>query len=302
MTARHLPSPTQIGVFRTIIAACGVTTPDTQQRWIDTLLRVRRASDGRAARQTARGAGPYRGLLPFEAQDAALFFGREAFVSQILSKLHELKHRAPAAQPEVVSRLVFLVGASGSGKSSVLRAGVYSAAIARTPGDAEQWHATVITPGRDPMSSLDTAFRDTPEPRVVVIDQFEELYTLASDDVRDRFISRLAAAGDQTVLVAGLRADFFTQAARDPRLVPGAAGLAAGRPAHVPRRIAGSHRRAGAGERGHGRAEPGRRGAVRSVSAPGRTRRATAPARASAAVARAGGDMGAPRARTADAR
>ncbi len=220
VTARHLPSPTQIGVFRTIIAACGVTAPDTQQRWINTLLRVRRASDGRAARQAARGAGPYRGLLPFEAQDAALFFGREAFVSQILAKLHDLKHRARAAQPGFVSRLVFLVGASGSGKSSVLRAGVYSAAIARTPGDAEQWHATVITPGRDPMSSLDTALRDTPEPRVVIIDQFEELYTLASDDVRDRFLSRLAGVGDQTVLVAGLRADFFTQAARDPRLVP----------------------------------------------------------------------------------
>ena len=207
-------------MFRTIIGACGVTAPDTQQRWIDTLLRVRRASDGRAARQTARGAGPYRGLLPFEAQDAALFFGREAFVRQILSKLRELRRRAPATDPDVVSRLVFLVGASGSGKSSVLRAGVYSAAIARTPGDTAQWHATVITPGRDPLSTLDTAFRDTPEPRVVIIDQFEELYTLASDDVRDRFVSRLASAGDQTVLVAGLRADFFTQAARDPRLVP----------------------------------------------------------------------------------
>ncbi len=220
MTARHLPSAAQLGVFRTIIGACGVTSPDMQQRWIDTLLRVRRASDGRAARQPTRGAGPYRGLLPFEAQDAALFFGREAFVALILSRLDELKRSAPATEPDTVSRLMFLVGASGSGKSSVLRAGVYPAAIARSPQDTEQWHATVVTPGRDPLSTLDKAFRDTPEPRVIVIDQFEELYTLTSDDVRDRVVSRLATAGDQTVLVAGLRADFFTQAARDPRLVP----------------------------------------------------------------------------------
>src|SRR3954452_682155 len=104
------------------------------------------------------GESPYRGLLSFEPDDRRFFVGRDEVVEEILPRL-------------TAGRLLAVVGASGSGKSSVMRAGVVGAVLA---GEVEgREHATVIPPGAEPRLDV------TDDPRdLVVVDQFEELYTL----------------------------------------------------------------------------------------------------------------------------
>ena len=103
---------------------------------------------------------PYPGLLSFTDRDADRFFGREDVVDDIVERLH--------AHP-----FLAVVGASGSGKSSVLRAGV-----APRLGIPD-----VITPGPSPSR------RSPASTGAVVVDQFEELFTHgATDDERDAFL------------------------------------------------------------------------------------------------------------------
>ncbi|HEV2785892.1 MAG TPA: adenylate/guanylate cyclase domain-containing protein, partial [Solirubrobacteraceae bacterium] len=126
------------------------------------------------------GESPYRGLLAFEPDDRRFFFGRERVVEEIVARL------APG-------RLLAIIGASGSGKSSVLRAGV-AGALER---------ARILTPGSEP--SLDVT--DDPD-ELVVVDQFEELYTLCADrERRDSFIDQLLALSSPVVI--GVRADLY---------------------------------------------------------------------------------------------
>ena len=136
------------------------------------------------------GECPYRGLLSFEPADRAFFFGREDVVADVIGRLGP-------------GRLLAVVGASGSGKSSVVRAGVVSAVLA---GEIEELDgATIVVPGAAP--ELDVT--DDPR-RLVVIDQFEELYTLCDDrDRRQAFIDGLLALSSP-VLIA-VRADLYGQ-------------------------------------------------------------------------------------------
>ena len=134
------------------------------------------------------GESPYRGLLAFEPDDRRFFFGREHVVEEILARL------APG-------RLLAVIGASGSGKSSVLRAGVAGAALAGEAGALR--HARILTPGSEPR--LEVA--DDPA-ELVVVDQFEELYTLCEDPARrDAFIERLLALSSPVAI--GVRADLY---------------------------------------------------------------------------------------------
>ncbi|HWF53922.1 MAG TPA: protein kinase [Solirubrobacteraceae bacterium] len=118
---------------------------------------------------------PYRGLLAFQPEDRNYFFGREQVVAELIARL------GPGRLPAVV-------GASGSGKSSVLRAGVTAAALAgELPGIDD---ARVLTPGSnpqlDPPGSAD---------QLLVVDQFEELFTQCPDpDRRQAFVDALLAA------------------------------------------------------------------------------------------------------------
>jgi WD40 repeat protein/class 3 adenylate cyclase/tRNA A-37 threonylcarbamoyl transferase component Bud32 len=133
---------------------------------------------------------PYRGLLAFEPDDRRFFFGREHVVEEILARL------APG-------RPLAIVGASGSGKSSVLRAGVVGAVLAGEVEGLER--ARILAPGAEPR--LDVAG----DPReLVVVDQFEELYTLCTDAARrEEFIDRLLALPSPVVI--GVRADLYGQ-------------------------------------------------------------------------------------------
>ncbi|GID65058.1 hypothetical protein Acy02nite_29390 [Actinoplanes cyaneus] len=204
--ATHLPGPAQLGQFRALLTACGVTG-DELPAWEDALLRVRARTDGRQGRRGADGP-PYRGLRPFGPEDAGLFFGRESFVGDILDRLARLRADGPGL------RLLFLVGASGSGKSSLLRAGVLPAVLG-----AGQFPVAVMVPGSDPVGALTRALDGVTGPRLLIVDQFEELYTVAAGQA-PRFVAALTGLGPDTLILAGIRADFFADAAADPVLVP----------------------------------------------------------------------------------
>jgi WD40 repeat protein/class 3 adenylate cyclase/tRNA A-37 threonylcarbamoyl transferase component Bud32 len=133
---------------------------------------------------------PYRGLLAFEAEDREFFFGREDVVRDLLDRL------APG-------RLAALVGASGSGKSSVLRAGLVAAVMA---GEVEGVESVrLVVPGADARMVVAGAAGE-----VVVVDQFEELFTLAEDPARRRaFIDAMLDLPGPVAI--GVRADLYGQ-------------------------------------------------------------------------------------------
>ncbi len=205
------------------------------------------------------GECPYPGLTAFEEQDAALFFGRDAEVGWLLDKL---KPRGDPAGPQLGRRFLAVVGASGSGKSSLVRAGLIPALRkGRLPGSAA-WPVAVVKPGAQPLESLAVALGATeglaaaavPNPRafidemakdaralhlavrtalfgrpesaraVVFVDQFEEVFTLCTNDgQRAAFIDTLTYAALEpvgpTVVVLSMRSDFYGQCAAHPQLV-----------------------------------------------------------------------------------
>jgi WD40 repeat protein/uncharacterized caspase-like protein len=190
------------------------------------------------------GICPYMGLQAFEVQDAPFFFGREELLGEVLTAL--------AVRP-----LLALVGASGSGKSSLARAGLLAALAGgrRLPG-SERWWTGIMMPGSDPVAALIsalTANRDAPPQEaerlegllyygqqggseglvqwlraasapmvVLLIDQFEELFTLTPPGECARFLNLLLAAlsrcADRFRVVATLRADFVANCLEIPGL------------------------------------------------------------------------------------
>jgi class 3 adenylate cyclase/WD40 repeat protein/energy-coupling factor transporter ATP-binding protein EcfA2 len=157
-----------------------------------------KALAGPALRTTPIAAEcPYRGLLAFEPQHRRLFFGREEALTDVLARISP-------------GRLLAVVGASGSGKSSLLRAGVVAAVEAgELPGVAS---ARLITPGALPRLDLDGE-TDT----LLVVDQFEEVYTQCPDtERRHRFIE--VVLGRRGPVVIGVRADFYGEISSEPAL------------------------------------------------------------------------------------
>ncbi|HJS49808.1 MAG TPA: protein kinase, partial [Gaiellaceae bacterium] len=144
---------------------------------------------------------PYRGLLAFRSEDGDLFFGREEVVASILERLLD-------------GGFMAVVGASGSGKSSLVRAGLVPAFHR-----ARDAPAVVMTPGSDPGGELERSL--TADPSLLVVDQLEEVFTLCPDEAgRGHFIDALMDLREtgSASIVATLRADFYGQCANYPRL------------------------------------------------------------------------------------
>ncbi len=144
---------------------------------------------------------PYRGLLAFQTEDGDLFFGREEIVASAVDEILE-------------SGFLAIVGASGSGKSSLARAGLVPGFLRARKGTA-----AVITPGADPEGSLGGAVGGRPS--IVVVDQLEEAFTLCADDAaRARFFAALVDLHEShaTAVAVTLRADFYGRCAEHPRL------------------------------------------------------------------------------------
>ena len=178
---------------------------------------------------------PYKGLRPFMEVDAGDFFGREALVQQLLARLGETEGNP---------HLLAVVGPSGSGKSSVVNAGLIPALRDGALPGSDLWFVARMTPGRRPLDELEMALRqvaatwtedagkelredeqgvlrvarrilaDEESRLLLVVDQFEELYTHADDKTEvDHFLRLLAktacAENSNVRMIITLRADFF---------------------------------------------------------------------------------------------
>ncbi|MGW0509268.1 nSTAND1 domain-containing NTPase [Streptomyces olivaceoviridis] len=184
------------------VRACGGDPEQWETRWREVAAEV--AAEPRAEDEDAEA--PYRGLARFEPGDADLFFGRE----QLTGRLLEL-----AAS----RRFTAVFGPSGSGKSSLLRAGLIPRL--RTPAVDRPRPAAlrVLTPGAHPMRTHGRRLvpDDDAGDTWLIVDQFEELYTLCADPAeRDRFIDRLLTATDpagRLRVVIAVRADFLGRCA-----------------------------------------------------------------------------------------
>ncbi|WP_456340623.1 nSTAND1 domain-containing NTPase [Streptomyces mirabilis] len=189
------------------VQACGGDPQEWEARWREAA--AEEAAEPRASDEDAEP--PYRGLARFEPGDANLFFGRD----QLTDRLLELTHSG---------RFTAVFGPSGSGKSSLLRAGLIPRL--RTPEATGPQPAAVriLTPGEHPLRIHEQRLipKDTDGDTWLIVDQFEELYTLCTDPrERGQFIDRLLAATDPASrlrVVIAVRADFLGRCAGHPAL------------------------------------------------------------------------------------
>ncbi|WP_187414683.1 caspase, EACC1-associated type [Nonomuraea sp. PA05] len=189
----------------------------------------------------ARGGGarpgfsPYQGLAAFGPDDADYFFGRTELTRVLVDRV---------AQQVATGELLVVTGPSGSGKSSLLRAGLVSS-LRCSPGT----EIAVLTPGSDPVGTLAARFADLDgthpadlrarlagdpgalavlfeqalgdRQAVVIVDQFEEVFTACADEEPRRvFIQALHELAGRAAVVIGVRADFFGHCAAHGQLVP----------------------------------------------------------------------------------
>jgi WD40 repeat protein/DNA-binding SARP family transcriptional activator len=185
---------------------------------------------------------PYKGLRAFTEADTRDFFGRRELTRRLVARLRE---GGPG------SRFLAIVGPSGGGKSSVVRAGLVPAIRQGALGNAEDAFIAEMFPGAHPIEELEAALvriAVRPVPRlhdrldsgsrglleavdlvtpgeaevVLVVDQFEEVFTLTSDErERELFLEslRVATADPETRLhvIVTLRADFYDRPLIYPR-------------------------------------------------------------------------------------
>ncbi|MDQ3738481.1 MAG: winged helix-turn-helix domain-containing protein [Actinomycetota bacterium] len=175
---------------------------------------------------------PYKGLRAFDETDAADFFGRADLVDEILARL---------GRDDLQGRLVLVVGGSGTGKSSVVQAGLLPQVRRGDVAGSRQWFVTTMLPGSSPFKELAESLRrvaitettglaeqlvdeggiDQVLRRLVpadsqlllVVDQFEELFTLATEHDQRAFLDgvmhAVSAPDSRLRVVATLRADFY---------------------------------------------------------------------------------------------
>ena len=180
-----------------------------------------RAVKGVARATTTVLRNPYKGLRPFAEADARDFCGRNTLTGELVTAVEQ-------------SPFVAVVGPSGSGKSSLVQAGLVPRL--RVAG----CRVATMTPGEHPASSLRMALRavavrpasidspvemvtavagDAASQLVLVVDQMEELWTLVVDaDEREQFLSMLASPLPNARVVATLRADYFDRPLGHPLL------------------------------------------------------------------------------------
>jgi WD40 repeat protein/serine/threonine protein kinase len=180
---------------------------------------------------------PYQGLAAFQPGDAGRFFGRDAVVVDLVSRLR-------------TRRILVVGGASGSGKSSLVRAGLIPAIQSGALVDSDRWPVVLFTPTAKPMDELEyqlgkaldglnakpgdktsvqsssmqwrriaEQITDIAGGVLICIDQFEELFTLDhSGQVRTEYLEALSSivdpADSRVRLVIIIRADFYAASSK----------------------------------------------------------------------------------------
>ncbi|MFD9073008.1 nSTAND1 domain-containing NTPase [Streptomyces lasiicapitis] len=183
------------------------------QVWLHLL---ERPAPGRPAWDSSQP--PYPGLEAFTEDDAGVFFGRDREIAELVARLH------PVSAVAAARRCVAVIGPSGSGKSSLVRAGLLPALAARRG----RWVVVPpFSPGADPVAGLASGLAEVGRlrgsrtvrggrtaPALLVVDQLEELLTLAGEREREAFLGRVAEALEADPhlwVVATLRSDFLTE-------------------------------------------------------------------------------------------
>ncbi|MEZ4512949.1 MAG: protein kinase [Chloroflexota bacterium] len=190
----------------------------------------------------------YRGLQPFEEEHAAYYFGRESLVRQLLQRMEGMV-QGVGDGTNAPGRFLAVLGASGSGKSSLIRAGLIPQIRAGAIADSATWQIRLLKPGQRPLTtlintlytlvsnqeqtavgvaqqlykdgrSLNRIFSEThPGQKLcLVVDQFEELFTVCSDENERRlFIENLlyaaAVSNGPIFILLTMRADFYHRCA-----------------------------------------------------------------------------------------
>ncbi|MBD2255466.1 NACHT and WD repeat domain-containing protein [Nostoc parmelioides] len=212
------------------------------------------------------GPNPYKGLLAFQSEDGDRYFGREEQIEKLWNLFRTLHENI--IQPIAPLRLLPILGPSGSGKSSLARAGLIPELARRPLPGKSQARIALLVPGTHPVEALATVLArvatndQTPvaktqefeqvlkatninttdliiydglrrianvlpdiavSPLVVLVDQFEEVYSLCNDSTeRQIFIENLIhAAGDRAgsvSVIITLRSDFLEETQRHPAL------------------------------------------------------------------------------------
>ncbi|MEW1549678.1 WD40 repeat domain-containing protein [Streptomyces tsukubensis] len=190
-SGEKLPS---LAVTLAYVTACGggeQAAAAWERRWRETA-----AAEGPGPDD---GPAPYPGLARYGPEDSDHFFGRGELVAELLGLTRRRRFAA-------------VVGASGSGKSSLLRAGLVPAVReADRPPDVIR----ILTPGPTPARTHKDLF--TPG-ALVLVDQFEEVFTLCDDPAERGAFTALMLHGGARVVVA-VRADFYGRCAEQPALV-----------------------------------------------------------------------------------
>ncbi len=210
--------------------------PEVAERLLELAATMRRED------APAVGLPPYKGLKYFDETDSELFFGREALTSLLLERLVAGLNSEP--------RFLAIIGASGSGKSSVVRAGLIP--TLHWQQSSSGWPVVILTPTAHPLEALAASLiRETQQGlpvrklvdelvrdsgglskslkrlaqsagttcSVFIVDQFEELFTLCrSEGEQSAFVDNLMTAAVQAngnaMLLIVLRADFYAHCAR----------------------------------------------------------------------------------------
>ncbi len=154
---------------------------------------------------------PYPGMLPFRERDAARFFGRDAEVAEMVERLR-------------LHRFLAVIGPSGTGKSSLVVAGLIPALRSSGLFGSGDWRIVTIRPGAAPLDTLDLAIGrnaerdlDTARRLLLVCDQFEETFTIGREQAAE-FQARLGrlAEHDRCWVVLTVRADFYADLMGSP--------------------------------------------------------------------------------------
>jgi serine phosphatase RsbU (regulator of sigma subunit)/nucleoside phosphorylase len=174
-----------------VAASSAVQRPDDASQQ----AQLAAASSGRSTLRS-----PYPGMRPYGADEAEHFYGRDGEIADILGRLR------------AGEREIYIIGPSGSGKSSLLAAGVLPR-LSKGASGLGAFSIRSMRPGEHPATRLGEllAHRDPGSSMVAVVDQLEELFTLATADEQKRFLAMIATlrVERQCVLLLSLRADFY---------------------------------------------------------------------------------------------
>ncbi|SHI84994.1 WD40 repeat [Tessaracoccus bendigoensis DSM 12906] len=189
---KHLPTQALTPKFLDLLTHLGLAASDEDRRlWADALAAIR------SVRQVSES--PYAGLNPYSAEQARLYFGRE----RSLGKLVDACLRP---SDDETSRIIILLGESGSGKSSLLAAGLIGRETSRG-GALSHLKPVQVAPAGIAAQELTSA------PTLLVIDQFEDLDQLPPEE-QQAAMERLGTLPENTICVLGLRADAIGLAMR----------------------------------------------------------------------------------------